>query len=182
MKTLQITRGQVKQIALLISERYAVANRGMYYVVTDIKTKANSLEPKSLVSYNMQCAITREVLRYSGKTYAELDHQNVGVEVARNNEDYTFEVKNEVIKLLSGFDTNSLAEGLYAVVEDGIRIHTKALTKVKAVELHKRLVERAPYVSWEVKPMHEVGDLLEVENTAHSHIIPNKRIGIIRGY
>lgn len=107
----QISNGQVKQIALEISKRWNLVNRGVYYNVIDTKTGKSSIEggDKNFASYSMYCKIEMMYLKMIGENALYFDWQSNGVEVSNNRKNYVFKIKDEVVRLLCGFQIQKIA-------------------------------------------------------------------------
>ena len=106
----RITHGQVRVIALEISKRWNLSNRGSYYNVTDTKTGQSSIEggDKNFSSYYMYCQIEYIYLQMIEENALYFDWQSNGVEVSNKRKNYVFRIKDEVVKLLCGFDSNNV--------------------------------------------------------------------------
>ena len=104
MKT-QITLGQVKQIALEISQKYEIVNRGTYYNVIDKKTRQCSIEggDGNLVSYSFYSLVEYTYLKLINENGLYFDWQTYGVEVTLERKNYAFKIKDKVVELLSGY-------------------------------------------------------------------------------
>lgn len=107
----QITKGQVKQIALEISKRWNLVNRNSYYNVIDTKTGQSSIAggDKNFSSYYMDCKIEFMYLQMIGETALYFDWQTNGVDISNNRKNYVFKIKDEVVRLLCGFNIEKIA-------------------------------------------------------------------------
>jgi hypothetical protein len=101
----RITLGQVKQIALMVSQKYEILNRGSYYNIIDKKTRKSSIEcgDKNLVSYNMYCIIENAYLKFINENALYFDWKIYGVDFTIERKKYTFKIQDKVIELLSGY-------------------------------------------------------------------------------
>lgn len=104
MKT-QITLGQVKQIALEVSKKYEIVNRGAYYNVIDKKTRKCSIEggDNNLISYKMFCIVKNAYLKFINENAMYFDWQTYGVDITLERQNYVFKIQNKVVQLLSGY-------------------------------------------------------------------------------
>lgn len=102
MTTIEITIGQVKEIAKEVSVRFEVKCKGDYYNVIDRKTRKSSIEggDKNLTYYSFFDLIRFLTLKFSGKTSSELDWSCVGVDVSDNNQSYLFKIKDKIVELI----------------------------------------------------------------------------------
>lgn len=103
----QITNGQVKQIALEISKRWKLQNRGTYYNVIDTKTGKSSIEggDKNFSSYHMYCKIESMYLHLIDENALYFDWVTSGVECSLDRKNYAFKIKYKVVELICGFQT-----------------------------------------------------------------------------
>ena len=105
VKVQQITDEQVNQIALEIGTRWNLINRGSYYNVIDTKTGQSSIAggDKNFASYNMLCKIEMMYLQMIGENALYFDWQSNGVEASNTRKNYVFNITDEVVKILCGF-------------------------------------------------------------------------------
>lgn len=103
--TKQITLGQVKQIALQVSQKFEIVNRGTYYNVIDKKTRRCSIEcgDRNLVSYKMYCIVENAYLNFINENALYFDWQIYGVDITLERKNYVFKIKDKVVELLSGY-------------------------------------------------------------------------------
>ena len=101
----QITLGQVKQIALEVSKKYEIVNKGTYYNIIDKKTRKCSIEggKHNLVSYNLYCIIENSYLKFINENALYFDWQSYGVNITLERKNYAFKIKDKVVELLSGY-------------------------------------------------------------------------------
>ena len=101
----QITIGQVKQIALEISENFELVNRGNYYIVIDKKTRQSSLQGgrNNLVSYSMNSVIEFTYLNLINENGNYFDWSINGVDVTKERHAYVFKIKQKIVELLCGY-------------------------------------------------------------------------------
>ena len=101
----QITLGQVKQIALEVSQKYEIVNRGNYYNVIDKKTRQCSIEggDKNLVSHTLFCIVQSAYLKLINENALYFDWQINGVGVTNDRRNYTFKIKDKVVEILCGY-------------------------------------------------------------------------------
>lgn len=102
----QITLGQVKQIALEVSKKYEIVNRGIYYNVIDKKTRKCSIEggKGNFVSYHLYCMVESFYLKFINENAMYFDWQTYGVNVTLERKNYVFQIQNKVVELLSGYN------------------------------------------------------------------------------
>jgi hypothetical protein len=105
MKT-QITLGQVKQIALEVSQKYEIVNRGTYYNIIDKKTRQCSIEggDGNLVSYNLFCIVQSAYLKFINENALYFDWKTCGVDISLERKHYTFKIKDKVVQILCGYN------------------------------------------------------------------------------
>ena len=103
MKT--ITVGQVKQIASEISKRWQFVNHSSYYNCIDTKTGqcSNQGGKYNFASYHFLNRVESMYLQLIGETALYFDWQSCGVENVNNRKNYVCRIKDEVVKLLCGF-------------------------------------------------------------------------------
>lgn len=104
MKT-QITLGQVKQIALEVSKKYEVVNRGTYYNIIDKKTRKCSIEggSQNFVSGSFYCLVEYVYLKLINENGLYFDWQTHGVDITLERKNYAFKIKDKVVEILSGY-------------------------------------------------------------------------------
>jgi hypothetical protein len=102
----QITLGQVKQIALEVSQKFEIVNRGTYYNIIDKKTRKCSIEVGkiNLVSFNLYCIVENAYLKFIDETPLYFDWQTYGVDVTLERKNYAFKIKDKVVELLCGYN------------------------------------------------------------------------------
>lgn len=102
----QITLGQVKQIALEVSKKFEIVNRGTYYNVIDKKTRRCSIEggDTNLVSYKMYCIVENAYLKFINENALYFDWQIYGVDITLERKNYAFKIKDKIVELLSGYN------------------------------------------------------------------------------
>jgi hypothetical protein len=102
----QITLGQVKQIALEVSQKFDIVNRGTYYNVIDKKTRKCSIEGGNgnLVSYHLYCIVENAYLKLINENALYFDWQSYGVDITLERKNYAFKIKDKVIELLCGYN------------------------------------------------------------------------------
>lgn len=101
----QITLGQVKQIALEVSKKFELVNRGIYYNIIDKKTRQCSIQggDKNLTFFRLY-----DLIRYS---YLQLINENDlyfawdvnGVENTNQRKEYVYKIQYKVVELLCGY-------------------------------------------------------------------------------
>lgn len=106
----RITNGQVKQIAQIVNERFELVNYGSHYKVIDRKTNKTSHDSRSLVSYNMDCLIEREYLRFIDGDTLYLDWHTSGVEASNARKNYIYLIKYKVVEILYGFKLSNFED------------------------------------------------------------------------
>lgn len=101
----QITLGQVKQIALEVSKKFDIVNRGTYYNIIDKKTRKCSIEggKHNLVSYQLYCMVESAYLKFIGETPLYFDWQSCGVNTTLERKNYAFKIKDKVVELLCAY-------------------------------------------------------------------------------
>jgi hypothetical protein len=101
----QITLSQVKQIALEVSQKFEVVNRGTYYNVIDKKTRKCSIEggDSNLVSGSFYSLVEYTYLKFINENGLYFDWKTYGVEVTLERKNYAFKIKDKVVELLSGY-------------------------------------------------------------------------------
>ena len=104
MKT-QITIGEVKKIASLVSKKYELVNRDIYYNIIDKKTRQSSIEggDKNLVSSHLYQLVEFEYLKIIGENGLFFDWQVNGVNTTLERKSYVFKIKNKIVELLCGY-------------------------------------------------------------------------------
>jgi hypothetical protein len=105
MNKKQITLGQVKQIALEVSQKYEIVNRGNYYNVIDKKTRQCSIEggDKNLVSHTLFCIVQSAYLKLINENALYFDWKTYGVDISLDRKHYTFKIKDKVVEILCGY-------------------------------------------------------------------------------
>lgn len=101
----QITLGQVKQIALEVSQKFEVVNRGTYYNIIDKKTRKCSIEggDSNSVSGSFYSLVEYIYLKFINENGLYFDWQTYGVDVTLERKNYAFKIKDKVVELLSGY-------------------------------------------------------------------------------
>lgn len=101
----QITLGQVKQIALEVSKKFDIVNRGTYYNIIDKKTRKCSIEggKHNLVSYQLYCIVESAYLKFIDESPLYFDWQSYGVNTTLERKNYAFKIKDKVVEILSGY-------------------------------------------------------------------------------
>lgn len=107
MKTnfIQITKGQVKQIAAEISKRWKFENHGTYYNCIDTKTgqRSNDGGDKNFAHYYFSNAVECAYLKLISEDYSYFDWQKHGVAETEDRKSYAMCIACEIEKLLCGF-------------------------------------------------------------------------------
>jgi len=103
----QITIGQVKKIAQLISTKYEFVNRGCYYNIIDKKTRQCSIEGgrKNLVFGHFCNLVEFEYLNMIGENGLFFDWRIHGVDISNERKSYVYRIQYKVVELLCGFKT-----------------------------------------------------------------------------
>ncbi len=98
----QITLGQVKQIALEVSQKYEIVNRGNYYNIIDKKTRQCSIEggDKNLVSHTLFCIVQSAYLKLINENALYFDWQMNGVGVTNDRKNYNLATIMKLLKCI----------------------------------------------------------------------------------
>lgn len=98
--SLQITRGQVKEIAKIVSNLFEIKSKDAEtYNIIEVKTRECSFEDGS-VSHRFADLIRSLVLKYADKTDDVLDWDIVGTSQADLNRGYLLRVKDAIVNLI----------------------------------------------------------------------------------
>ena len=105
----QITLGQVKHIALEVSKKFELVNRGIYYNIINKKTRQCSIQGGGK---NLTFGSFLNLIEYS---YLQLINENGlyfawdqhGVDVTKKRKEYLFKIHYKVVELLCGYKTGA---------------------------------------------------------------------------
>ena len=101
----QITVGQVKQIALELSKKFELVNRGDYYNIINRKTRQCSIQGGD--KNNTYGSFFNLI----EQTYLQLINENAfyfmwdinGVDATNERKNYVFKIQDKVVELLCGY-------------------------------------------------------------------------------
>ena len=104
----QITLGQVKQIALQVSKKFELINRGTYYNIIDKKTRQCSIQGggKNLTYSSFYNLIEYAYLQLINANGLYFDWQTNGVDEANQRKLYVFKIQYKIVELLCGYQYN----------------------------------------------------------------------------
>lgn len=101
----QITVGQVKQIALEVSRKYELVNRGDYYNIINRKTRQCSIEggDKNNTYGSFYNLIEHAYLQLINENAYYFMWDINGVDATNERKNYVFKIKDKVVELLCGY-------------------------------------------------------------------------------
>ena len=104
-----ITLGQVKQIALEVSKKFQLVNRGIYYNIIDKKTRICSIQggDKNLVYGSFYDLIEYSYLQLIDENGLYFAWDNHGVDVTKKRKQYVYKIQYKVVELLCGYQYNT---------------------------------------------------------------------------